>query len=867
MKKHYLLVVLTLTQVFMFVDGTAALVGRRDGRIEIFEQTSDDWEGFFTYYPEIYVPPQSFPAIFPIMDANFVRLWLLVGASVKGNYTNFVIFNSETGAIQPHPQFIVYGTITAAIQYDDHTFIVAGSLQGNGLYGPGGVMSCQIGVGCFPLFDQLNQLLPLNPTYQFVAARSLIWLYTRNFASITVWEFSPFVGWRIITDQLDTKITFTAASGSIYVAADMTSLENLAIAERCTIEPVTSPFGILRINPEVETGSCEIVVTSNNTLFVEDGSSIQLVWSECIYKQFVGFNNCTCHIWPSSDSNEGRWSIQFTDLNLSSKPNVLVLQDMLLLSGDNSICWASTSHPTLTDTSYDRSYELYVIEGKIWAFNFQSGYHITYGAFNPVTADNSHGFDVVGPPVVPLNGCGSSGQGQTYILTWFNPQSHLLQLQDQTLVTSTNIYKQVVCGHNAFLLYDFGLVNVTVYYDGIVYSLPPIPGHLGYQIGDFGKSQNGNWLVALTFDFYLLCELVNDDWNCAVANVSTFGNLWWKLYNGSLYIYQNPQILGGEIDIAVVTCDTTGTLTCQNPEYLGLAVFSQSGSAIQSLAEGPHNSILFAGSFCTLGRFYSCYRILQYFQSTRNYILLDEYFQGQSPANFIYYANDDIYLIASDHQAYVTQLGGIPMPIDQFVSATALSFFEVTLSVMTIEVNTTDNGWMYKLALAGMALVLIGVVVGHTYLSRVEYIKVQMPLHERFTDMAEHKGRFLARGVFGTVSIVRHPNGGLYAAKYIDIKKKHFEELALREIEILKSLQHKNTIHLRDFIRSQDKIIIYTDLFDGATPDFYKKRIFSLSEVMQIARDLALALEYIHSLEIVHRDIKVGFQLEFKLKR
>lgn len=86
--------------------------------------------------------------------------------------------------------------------------------------------------------------------------------------------------------------------------------------------------------------------------------------------------------------------------------------------------------------------------------------------------------------------------------------------------------------------------------------------------------------------------------------------------------------------------------------------------------------------------------ILQYFPTTRNYILLDEYFQGQAPASFIYYANNDIYLISSgENQAYVAQLGGIPMPINQFVSATALSFFEVTMSVLNINTNTTDNGF------------------------------------------------------------------------------------------------------------------------------------------------------------------------------
>lgn len=244
----------------------------------------------------------------------------------------------------------------------------------------------------------------MNPTYSFVAARSLLWLYNRNFASTSVWEFSPFLGWRMITSQLSPDISFTAASGSIYIASDQTTLNTLAVAQRCAIEPSKSQFGILRINPEVEAGSCEVVVASNNTLYVEDGSSIQLVWSECISippPDGTGFN-CTCHVWPSTDSVQGRWSISL--FNSVSGPHVLVYQDTLLVTGNSYVQMASASDPILTATSYNQSYHMYVIEDQIWAFNFGLGFHITYGPFNPITPDDGHGFDVVGCPIPASSG-------------------------------------------------------------------------------------------------------------------------------------------------------------------------------------------------------------------------------------------------------------------------------------------------------------------------------------------------------------------------------------------------------------------------------------------------------------------------------
>eukprot|EP01119_Soliformovum_irregulare_P015605 TRINITY_DN4414_c0_g1_i1.p1 TRINITY_DN4414_c0_g1~~TRINITY_DN4414_c0_g1_i1.p1 ORF type:complete len:923 (+),score=183.26 TRINITY_DN4414_c0_g1_i1:215-2983(+) len=139
----------------------------------------------------------------------------------------------------------------------------------------------------------------------------------------------------------------------------------------------------------------------------------------------------------------------------------------------------------------------------------------------------------------------------------------------------------------------------------------------------------------------------------------------------------------------------------------------------------------------------------------------------------------------------------------------------------------------------------------------IEYVVVKEPLIDRFTQDEEHEGRYLARGAFGSVATVRHPNGGLYALKKISTKgQSKLKELALQEIEILKMLQHKNTICLRDSTITESHVSIYTDLFDGAISDLYAKRTFKLKEIMTIATGIGQAIKYIQSLGLAHRDIK-----------
>lgn len=85
-------------------------------------------------------------------------------------------------------------------------------------------------------------------------------------------------------------------------------------------------------------------------------------------------------------------------------------------------------------------------------------------------------------------------------------------------------------------------------------------------------------------------------------------------------------------------------------------------------------------------------------------------------------------------------------------------------------------------------------------------------------------------------------------------------DLAKREIEILKLCQHPNIIKLLDTFENQDYIYIVMEWLKGGDLFTYlEKRSFKISEdrARSIIHSLAVALYYLHSYGIVHRDIKL----------
>ena len=73
-------------------------------------------------------------------------------------------------------------------------------------------------------------------------------------------------------------------------------------------------------------------------------------------------------------------------------------------------------------------------------------------------------------------------------------------------------------------------------------------------------------------------------------------------------------------------------------------------------------------------------------------------------------------------------------------------------------------------------------------------------------------------------------------------------------VEILKELDHPNIVRLIETFNSRDKLFIVEELCDGG--DLYSRDPYTEQEAAKITKSVFSALAYMHSRNIIHRDIK-----------
>ena len=129
-------------------------------------------------------------------------------------------------------------------------------------------------------------------------------------------------------------------------------------------------------------------------------------------------------------------------------------------------------------------------------------------------------------------------------------------------------------------------------------------------------------------------------------------------------------------------------------------------------------------------------------------------------------------------------------------------------------------------------------------------------------------GKCIGQGSFGEVYLTtRKGYNKLYATKKVSKQKielpsikKHF----IDEIEILKTLNHKNIIKLETIRQSQNNFYIICEYYNGGglydCLKQYKKRYgrpFPENIVQHFMRQIIDALIYLHQRKIIHRDLKL----------
>lgn len=125
----------------------------------------------------------------------------------------------------------------------------------------------------------------------------------------------------------------------------------------------------------------------------------------------------------------------------------------------------------------------------------------------------------------------------------------------------------------------------------------------------------------------------------------------------------------------------------------------------------------------------------------------------------------------------------------------------------------------------------------------------------------EMKG-LLGKGKFGVVREAIHKQSGVHVAvKGLVKSKMKLEDLEMirREVEILKICNHPGVIKLFDFFENDQYVFIVIELLNGSDlVNYFSKRDFNMPEplIANIATQMLKAVEYIHSIGVIHRDLK-----------
>ena len=126
------------------------------------------------------------------------------------------------------------------------------------------------------------------------------------------------------------------------------------------------------------------------------------------------------------------------------------------------------------------------------------------------------------------------------------------------------------------------------------------------------------------------------------------------------------------------------------------------------------------------------------------------------------------------------------------------------------------------------------------------------------------KGRFLGKGGFAfCYELIDEETNHLSAAKIIPKKnliKSRAKQKLISEIKIHKSIHHENIVNFEHYFEDTENVYILIEICHNKTLNDLLKRRKKLTEleVQYYVLQMVKALQYLHNLKIIHRDLKLA---------
>lgn len=145
-----------------------------------------------------------------------------------------------------------------------------------------------------------------------------------------------------------------------------------------------------------------------------------------------------------------------------------------------------------------------------------------------------------------------------------------------------------------------------------------------------------------------------------------------------------------------------------------------------------------------------------------------------------------------------------------------------------------------------------------------EVARRNLDLHDKITDQLVKEtyelGKVLGHGASGEVLYAKHKvTQGIFACKVVRKSSMNDAQSMSTEIEIMKRIRHKHVVSMYELYETPKCLWIVLELVDGGdlfhhlaeTPDYSEK------DAARHLKQMLMGVHYLHSLGVVHRDLKL----------